>query len=272
VLEGLAAEKPKKVTSSDIRVALEKRYCAPEWCLMHEVANGTGFSGKRYADCIAMNLFPSRGLAIHGLEIKVSRSDLTNELKNPNKADEIAQYCDLWYVVTPKGLTDDLELPLPWGVIELHETGLLRERKKAKPLDAKPLTRTFIAALARRISQLDAASISQLAEEKIKPERERLAKQVQELRDERDKYPHGMLERYTELKDGVERLEKALGFSIRDHWGGGLTEFCKAAELVRQCGINESYSGIKAVRRTLKSNLADIDKALTKLGISEDAA
>ena len=270
--EGLAAEKPKKVTSSDIRVALEKRYCAPEWCLMHEVANGTGFTGKRYADCIAMDLFPSRGLAIHGLEIKVSRSDLSNELKNPDKADEIAQYCDLWYIVTPKGLTDGMELPLPWGVIELHETGLLREKKRAKPLDAKPLTRSFIAALARRISQLDAASISQLAEERIRPERERIEQQVKELREERDKYPHGMLDRYTELEEGVERLEKALGFSIRDHWGDGLTEFCKAAELVRQCGINESYSGIKAVRRTLKTHLSEIEKALAQLGIAEETA
>jgi hypothetical protein len=102
VPDDLIAQKPKKLSAADIRVALERRYCAPEWCLMHEAANGTGFSGKRYADCVAMNLFPSRGLAIHGLEIKVSRSDLTKELKNPNKADEIAQYCDLWYVVTPK--------------------------------------------------------------------------------------------------------------------------------------------------------------------------
>jgi hypothetical protein len=173
VSDELTVDKTKKVTASHIRVALERRHCAPEWCLMHEVANGTGFSGKRYADCVAMNLFPSRGLAIHGLEIKVSRSDPINELKNPDKADEIAQYCDLWYLITPKGLADSLGLPLPWGLIELHDNGILREKKKAQKLDAKPLTRTFIAALARRISQLDAESIAQLAEERIRPERER---------------------------------------------------------------------------------------------------
>jgi hypothetical protein len=261
-----------KVTSSTIRVALEKRYCAPEWCLMHEVANGTGFSGKRYADCVAMNLFPSRGLAIHGLEIKVSRSDLTNELKNPDKADEIAQYCDLWYVVVPKGLADGLELPLPWGLIELHENGFLREKKKAQKLDAKPLTRTFIAALARRISQLDADSISILAEQRIAPERERLNKQAQELRDERDKYPPRLLDKYTELKGNVDRLEKALGFKITDHYGGALFDFCRAAELVKQAGLSETYSGIVGLRNTLRSKLRDIEDALGKFGIEEKAA
>jgi hypothetical protein len=94
---------------------------------------------------------------------------------------------------------------------------------------------------------------------------------VQELRDGPDKYPHGMLERYSEMKSGIERLEKALGFSIRDRWGGGLLEFCKAAELVRQCGINESYSGISAVRRTLRRHLADIEKAMQKLGVAGGA-
>jgi len=179
-----------RVTSSMIRAALEKRYAAPEWCLMHEVANGTGYASKRYADCIAMNLFPSRGLAIHGLEIKVSRSDLISELRTPQKADEIAQFCDFWYVVTPKGMADTIDLPMTWGLIEYLDSGLLREKKKPGKLEAKPLNRTFVAALARRINQLDAATIAQLAEERIKPERARLSQEAQQLRDERNKYPH----------------------------------------------------------------------------------
>ena len=39
-----------------------------------------GFAGGgRYADAIAMNLWPSRGLAVHGFEIKISRGDWQRE-------------------------------------------------------------------------------------------------------------------------------------------------------------------------------------------------
>lgn len=261
----------KPITSSTIRVALEKRYAAPEWCLMHEVANGTGSAIRRYADCIAMNLFPSRGLSIHGLEIKVSRRDLINELKTPHKADEIAQYCDYWFVVCPKGMADGLELPMSWGLIELHENGILREKKKAEKLEAKPLTRSFIAALARRISQLDAATIAELAEERIKPERERLTKEAEKLYEERKKYPRDLADKYSELKKQLEGLETAVGFKIDNGWNG-FEDFIKAAELVRRCGIDRSYSGIIDLRNTIRSKLKAMDESLSHFGIEDKGA
>ena len=72
--------------AADVRAALARKFCAPEYALFYEVANATGSAATRSADAIAMGLWPSRGLYLQGFEIKVSRSDWLSELKNPAKA------------------------------------------------------------------------------------------------------------------------------------------------------------------------------------------
>ena len=207
-----------------------------------------------------MNLFPSRGLAVHGVEIKVARGDLIKELAQPQKADEIAQFCDFWYVATPKGLCDPDELPITWGLLELHDNGAIRERKKATKLEAKPLSRVFIAAMARRINQLDEVTISKIAEEKIKPERDRLDKQAAELREERNKYPHGLMDKYNELRAEIDAFEAAIGFKIRDGWRGS-EDICRAAEVVRRIGVADTYGNVTNLKTTLSKMLEQINCA-----------
>lgn len=90
----LFAEKTVPVTTADICAAMRKTYCQPEWALFFEVGNATGFNARRHADAVAMNMYPSRGLVLHGFEFKASKSDWKRELANPQKAEEIAQYCD----------------------------------------------------------------------------------------------------------------------------------------------------------------------------------
>lgn len=97
--------------TGDIKAAMRARYCAPEWALMFEVGDGTGVNQRRWADAVAMNLWPSRGMEVNGFEIKVSRSDWQRELKNPAKAESVQQYCDRWWIVTAPGIVKDGELP-----------------------------------------------------------------------------------------------------------------------------------------------------------------
>lgn len=131
-------------------LALEKRYQPPEYALFFEVANGVGAHRRRYADALAMSLFPSRGLDIHGIEIKEDRADWLREKKNPHKADEIAAYCDYWWlVVSNKDVAQVDELPGPWGLLVLHGKEL-RAVKKAEKLQPKPLDRPFVACILRR--------------------------------------------------------------------------------------------------------------------------
>lgn len=111
----------------EIESALRAKYAAPEYALIFEVRNGTGFARRtaRYADAIAMNLYPSRGLEIIGFEIKASRADWLRELKNPDKAEEIGKFCDRWYVVIgDKDIVKPGELPACWGLIVPRGNGL----------------------------------------------------------------------------------------------------------------------------------------------------
>lgn len=129
---------------------LQQRYAPPEWVLLTEVASGTGSHARRYADAIAMNLWPSRGLTLIGFEVKSHRGDWLRELKNPKKVEEgVFAFCDHWYVVEAQvGLVHEGELPETWGLLSISEKKLVLTTP-APPLTPKPISRTFMAAVLR---------------------------------------------------------------------------------------------------------------------------
>lgn len=155
------------ITTADLNAALRLRYCQPEWALMFEVAESTG-SARRYADAVAMNMFPSRGLGVHGFEVKCSRADWLRELKNPKKAEAISQYCDYWWLVTAPGIVKDGELPDTWGLMELQGKAF-KVVTKAKERSATPLDRAFMAAMLRRGHEIDTATVDALVNERLGP-------------------------------------------------------------------------------------------------------
>lgn len=143
------------VTREDVDHALRVRFAAPEWALLFEVRNGTGFtrSRTRTADAIAMSLWPSHGLELHGFEVKVSRADWLRERKDPSKADEIAKYCDRWSLVAgDASIVQPGELPGAWGLYVLRG-GKLRCEKEPAKLEAVPLDRLLLAGLLRRATE-----------------------------------------------------------------------------------------------------------------------
>lgn len=97
------------ITAKDIRKALLEKYAEPEWYLGFEVGNSCGSNCIRHADAVAVNAFPSRGFETRGFEIKVNRADLQRELEDGSKAEAIAKYCNYWFLVIPKGLTNNYE-------------------------------------------------------------------------------------------------------------------------------------------------------------------
>jgi hypothetical protein len=76
---------------------LRKRFPENEYALMAEVRDKAGFDASRSADYIAVNLWPSRGLSVNGIELKSFRSDWLSELRKPEKAEKIFQYCDYFW-------------------------------------------------------------------------------------------------------------------------------------------------------------------------------
>jgi len=149
---------PKVIlNTAHARAMLRLRYCQPEWVFAEEVAPETG-GGTRYADGIAINLWQSRGHSIIGFEVKVSRADFLKEIKDPAKAEPVFKYCDQWFIVAPKGVVKEGELPAAWGLLELREKGLTQivAAPKQKPV---PVDRKFFASLIRRaFEQVDKAA------------------------------------------------------------------------------------------------------------------
>lgn len=139
-----------ETNEQQILAAIRKKYPADRFAFFPGLRNSTGYASTvRTADAVVMSLWPSRGLDIIGFEVKVSRGDWFRELKNPEKAEEIMQFCDQWYVVTAThDLIRDDELPSTWGWMVLHGKQL-RVKVKAPKLDPQTIDRPFLASVLR---------------------------------------------------------------------------------------------------------------------------
>ena len=80
-------------TSAQIVKLLRERYKSPEngfnkAVVLEEVANGTGSYQHRWIDAAVFEMWPSKGLSRSAFEVKVSRADFINELRQPEKQDD----------------------------------------------------------------------------------------------------------------------------------------------------------------------------------------
>ena len=152
---------PAAMTEAEVTDALHARYSqvhgnGNRYAVAAGVRSGAGFDARRTADFVAMDLWPSKGLALHGHEIKVSRPDWLRELKEPEKAAEFIPYMNYWWaVVSGPRIVRDGELPEGWGLMVMRGP-LLTVAVKAPRRDAKPLTPTRLAALLRAVAQTSA--------------------------------------------------------------------------------------------------------------------
>ena len=147
----MADPKPK-VTADDLRTMLHVRYRGSEWALFEEVHDSTGYGMSRSCDAIAMHLWPSKGLELHGFEIKTSRADWLNELRNPDKSAMFRQWCDRWWLVVSDRDVVKKDLPPDWGLMR-PKAGKLVVSRGAPKLKPEPPDRGFLAALLRRRKQ-----------------------------------------------------------------------------------------------------------------------
>lgn len=131
---------------------LRERYKnSGEWATAYEVGDKTGGSRRR-CDFMAFNMWPSKGLVLHGHEIKHSRSDWKKELDDPSKSEAISRYCNYWWIVAPKGIVKLDELPTDWGLMEATEKSALRVQKMAAKKDSVEWPRAFVASLFRAVA------------------------------------------------------------------------------------------------------------------------
>jgi len=125
--------------------------------VVEEVAPGTGWLGSaRWADVLALGVWPSKGLTLDGYEIKASRADLRRELADLDKHRALARYCDTWTLVAwdEAVLTDGI--PESWGIMLTREGAHGRElveKRKPTKLTPEPWPRAFTCSLVRNAHQ-----------------------------------------------------------------------------------------------------------------------
>jgi hypothetical protein len=151
-----------KLTETDLTYALHQRYGirygnGQRYAVAAQVRSHAGFDARRTCDYVAMDLWPSKGLLLHGHEIKVSRSDWLRELKDPSKAAEFIPYMNCWWIViADRRMVRAGELPDGWGLMAMNGPVLVTVRK-AQKRKAEPMPPTRLAALLRAIAQTTAA-------------------------------------------------------------------------------------------------------------------
>jgi hypothetical protein len=207
--------KIKRLTESDLYRMIEARYMAPEWACFPQVPSATGAAHRRIADAVAMSLWPSRGLAVHGFEIKVNKRDLLNELANPSKAEGIGKFCDYWWLVVTSGLADGLVLPETWGLLE-ESSGKLVIKKQPEKMESQPLTRGFVASLLRRASVGKDALLKDMVpkssiQDKLDREYERGVGSRSWARDNE-------ISRLRHIETTMKKFQEGTGISFGDGW------------------------------------------------------
>lgn len=221
--DGVESRANGAVEMKSIHEQLRERYPAPEWAIFSEVANGPGSTTRRYADAIAMSLFPSRGLDIHGFEVKTSRSDWLRELKKPQKAELIAGYCDFWWVVAgDEKVAEKNEVPRNWGLL-VSKGDVLRQVKGAERLEPKPLDRKFVAAILRRADEW--AKVQSENDARVVAAREAGIEEGKRVSTWEGRQAKEDLEKLTKR---LAKFEKASGVQIDNYHGGDIGNAVKA--------------------------------------------
>jgi len=243
-----------KVDAGRVIAALAKRYAAPEFALFEQVGNSTGYAANRWADAVAMSLWPSRGLDLYGFEVKVSRHDWQRELRNPSKAEDIAAACDFWFVVVSgPGILELSEVPAPWGVLELNGRGLRQVKPAERRTPAAELDRPLIAAILRRASEgmVPKGSIAARLEAAERAGRE----DGQALAVRGDEQAQRDL---AELRAAIADFERESGVEIRTYGAGHIGKLFALAK-----SLNDVRAGWEL--RAAENNLAAALKLVTEV-------
>ena len=159
---------------TDIHKALRLRHPSPAWVYFAEMRSQTGFApahtSERYLDGFAMGCWESTKLRRVAYEIKITRSDWLNELKNPLKRQfALAISHEFWFALAP-GVTkisyEFGERPVgrwpDWegreafdlrgcGVLEVQDDRVCKVLRRAASRRAWPMPESFIASLLRRV-------------------------------------------------------------------------------------------------------------------------
>lgn len=120
--------KPKLTSTQVVDCLIENNFTPrragdPVFVHLKEFRPSMGWHGdRRYIDLWVMCLSPANGMLAHSIEVKVSRSDWTRELKQPLKRRPAEAISNFMWLATPPGIAQPTELPAGWGLMEVDPT------------------------------------------------------------------------------------------------------------------------------------------------------
>lgn len=250
----MAGKQAAIATTSDLIAAMLVRYTDDAWALLTEVPDGTGFHKTRRADAIAMSLWPSRGLVLHGHELKASRNDWLRELKKPSKAESICRFCDHWWIVAgSREIVRDDELPPTWGLL-VYQSGSLVTAKQAPRLEASPVDRPFLAGLLRAATKIQSRADADIL---------RSARQTgyDEGFKAASKSDGRLLEEIANLKTNIDNFQKISGVRI-NQWDKSHATALRVKEILATDSIlNQSRQSLENVKRSVRGIVAGLKQA-----------
>lgn len=135
---------------------------APRYICMEQVRTRAGF-GCRTMDFAAVDTWESSmrdgSLTIHGVEIKVQRSDWLREMKDRPKSEETMEWVTHRWLAVPHLFVSPEELPEGWGLLVAQ--GQMETKLVAKvspvPRTIGPLSASATAALLRAAAKTSAS-------------------------------------------------------------------------------------------------------------------
>jgi len=107
-----------------IILLLREKHQQPEWELLFELRNGTGGRFHSALDAFALNTYPSKKYLRISYEIKSSRNDFMNEIKNPLKRDFGMSISNEFYFLCTEDFIKPDEVPENCGLMVLEANGL----------------------------------------------------------------------------------------------------------------------------------------------------
>lgn len=218
-----------------------------------------GETTRRY-DAIALSLWGSLGVQVHGFEIKTAKSDWNAERLNPAKSAPLAKPCDFWWVVAPREVVDVKTVPPGWGVLHVVGNGLrvAVQAPKREPERNEAFWQCMLSRMAYRTDKDDADRLRALT--------------VQVRADHAKSHDKGALRdnsAFERLQAEVTEFEKLSGLTIHGYKGSG----AKAAALARMVANGEHNRVIRSVTSaaSMLKHATDAMEALkTKLGDADD--
>lgn len=194
----------------EIFEVLRGHFSDREYALISEVSDDASFR-SRSLDYMAINLWPSRGLAMHGIELKSHRSDWLNEKKNPAKQESHFHYCDYFWLLTENENVAKLEeIPNNWGWMTI-KNGKIKRIKEAPKMNPLECPRSFVTCMLRRAADRTDLVHTSTITDKIKDSYDR---GISTSKKDADNWK----KKYEDIKADVSVFEKASGVNISRSW------------------------------------------------------